>query len=108
MNGLHCLATDFSNMHYYIDAELYDMHFKYEVAQGNGLVDHRIYMEQLPDKILLHPRTFERLHWKLSASGSFYAFWRYRGIVRCHTNPAVEEKVVHTVKDNPSTSSRVV
>lgn len=84
------------------------MHFKYEVAQENGLIDHRIYMEQFPDKILLDPRTFECLHWKLCASGSFYAFCRDRGIVRYHQNPALEEAVVHTAEDNPSTSSRVV
>ncbi|XP_035216814.1 uncharacterized protein LOC118190234 [Stegodyphus dumicola] len=93
-------------MHCYTKAELADIHFMYGAAQGNGLAAQRVYREQFPARELPDSRTFERLHREISASGSFYASRRYTGVGRFRRITAVEERILNTVGDNPSSSSR--
>lgn len=95
-------------MYRYPNQELADMHFMYGAAQGNGAAAQRMYMERFPGRHQPDRRTFERLHRELCASGAFYASRRDTGTGRYRRLPAVEEAVLRTVEDSPSTSSRAV
>ena len=58
---------------------------------------------ELPNRL-----TFECLHWQLRTNGSFNASRSNNGIERCRKIPAVKERSLNTIEDNPLTSSRVV
>ncbi|XP_035212528.1 uncharacterized protein LOC118186521 [Stegodyphus dumicola] len=95
-------------MHRYTNAELIDIHFMYGAAQGDELTTQRMYRERFPERNQPDSRTFERLHRELSTGGSSYASRRYTGIGRYLRIPAVEERILNRVWDNPSSSSRAV
>ncbi|GFW93263.1 uncharacterized protein TNCV_2603811 [Trichonephila clavipes] len=53
-------------------------------------------------------RTFERIHRELRTSGTFYASRRGTGIGRYRRTPSLEQRILNTIDNNPSTSSRAV
>ncbi|GFS86893.1 uncharacterized protein TNCV_216121 [Trichonephila clavipes] len=89
-------------------AELADMHLMYGAAQGNGAAAERMYRERFPGRKHPDRRTFGRIHGELRTSGTFYASRRGTGIGRYRRTPSLEQRILSTVDNNPSTSSIAV
>ncbi|GFS98588.1 uncharacterized protein TNCV_2987201 [Trichonephila clavipes] len=92
----------------FTNAELADIHLMYGAAQGNGAAAERMYRERFPGRKHPDRRTFERIHRELRTSGTFYASRCGTGIVRYRRTPSLEQRILNTVDNNPSTSSRAV
>ncbi|GFU34270.1 uncharacterized protein TNCV_4976271 [Trichonephila clavipes] len=84
----------------FTNAELADMHLMYGAAQGNGAAAERMYRERFPCRKHPDRRTFERIHRELRTSGTFYASRR--------GTASLEQRILNTVDNNPSTCSRAV
>ncbi|GFU53974.1 uncharacterized protein TNCV_3442581 [Trichonephila clavipes] len=89
----------------FANAELADMHLMYRAAQGNGAAAEIMYRERFPGRKHTDRRTFERIHRELRTSGTFYASRRGTGIGRYRRAPSLEQRILNTVDNNPSTSS---
>ncbi|GFS86307.1 hypothetical protein TNCV_1680741 [Trichonephila clavipes] len=63
------------NMHRYTNAEFADIHFIYDLANGNGRVSVRLYIygEIYPTRRQLNFQTFTRVHQNFAEHGSFRA-----------------------------------
>ncbi|GFT49320.1 uncharacterized protein TNCV_4583021 [Trichonephila clavipes] len=92
----------------FTNAELADMHLMVGAAQGNGAAAERMYRERFPGRKHPDRRTFERIHRELRTSGTFYASRRGTGIGRYRRTPSLEQRILNTVDNNPSTSLRAV
>ncbi|GFV60961.1 uncharacterized protein TNCV_4716151 [Trichonephila clavipes] len=106
MGGFIIYRTDLEQ--HGTNAELADMHLMFGAAQGNGSAAERMYRERFPDRKHPERRTFERIHRELRTSGTFYASRRGTGIGRYRRTPSLEQRILNTVDNNPSTSSRAV
>ncbi|GFU53978.1 uncharacterized protein TNCV_5057011 [Trichonephila clavipes] len=92
----------------FANAELADMHLMYGAAQGNGADAERMYRERFPGRKHTDRRTFECIHRELRTSGTFYAPRRGTCIGRYLRAPSLEQRILNTVDNNPSRSSRAI
>ncbi|PRD19029.1 UNVERIFIED_CONTAM: hypothetical protein NCL1_58654 [Trichonephila clavipes] len=94
----------------FTNAELADMHLMYVAAQGNDATAERMYRERFQSRKKKHPdrQTFDRIHRELRTSGTFYASRRETDIGRYRRTPSMEQRILNTVDNNPSPSSRAV
>ena len=88
----------------YTNEEYADMHFMYGKANGSALEAARLYEEAFPRRRQPDRRMFIRLHQRLTETGSFAHHVR-EGRPRSIT-PYVEERVLRSVHERPSTSTR--
>ncbi|GFY43260.1 integrase catalytic domain-containing protein [Trichonephila inaurata madagascariensis] len=75
----------------YTNQEMADIHFIYGVANENDLEARRLYGERFPSRRLLNRKTFERLHRRLSETGSFVSGMHNTGRNRNARTPELEE-----------------
>lgn len=90
----------------YTNAELADMHLFYGRANGNGREARRLYVAAYPNRRAPSHKLFARIHTRLRETGTFSPRPRDRGRERFVRTPAVEERILHRVEENPGTSIR--
>ncbi|GFU83525.1 hypothetical protein TNCV_4217851 [Trichonephila clavipes] len=61
------------NMNRYTNSELVDIHFIYDLANGNGRFAVRLYGERYPTRRQPNHQTLARVHQNLAEHGSFRA-----------------------------------
>lgn len=83
-------------------------YFSYGAANGNSREAAQLYEQRSPHKRLPNYKTFVRLHPQLCETGSFLASWSDAGRARTARKVVVEQEILHTVADQPSTNTRVV
>ncbi|GFV01340.1 general transcription factor II-I repeat domain-containing protein 2B [Trichonephila clavipes] len=88
--------------------ELADIHFIYDLADGNGRAAVRLYRERYPTRRQPNHQTFARVHQNLVERGSFRAAIEGTGRRRIARTPIFEEGVLHAVDQTPGTSVRAL
>jgi hypothetical protein len=93
-------------MNRYTFAELSDMHLVYGEARGNGREAQRIYQERYPQRLLPHCTTFVSIDRRLRDYGSLEINKRTASSHRTVRTPDLEEAVLDTIEEKPSSSTR--
>ena len=93
------MAVNFTNQ------EFADMHFMYGRANGNAAEAARLYTVSYPNRRHPDRRMFSRIHQRLCERGSFDVAPR-EGRPRTVRTPALEERVLQRVDEEPGTSTR--
>ncbi|GFV01344.1 uncharacterized protein TNCV_2125701 [Trichonephila clavipes] len=96
------------NMYRFTNSELADIHFIYDLADGNGRAAVRLYRERYPTRRQPNHQTFARVHQNLVERGSFRAAIEGTGRRRIARTPIFEEGVLHAVDQTPGTSVRAL
>ncbi|GFY09750.1 DUF4817 domain-containing protein [Trichonephila clavipes] len=96
------------NMYRFTNSELADIHFIYDLADGNGRAAVRLYRERYPTRRQPNHQTFARVHQNLVERGSFRAAIEGTGRRRLARTPIFEEGVLHAVNQTPGTSVRAL
>ncbi|GBN98572.1 hypothetical protein AVEN_39666-1 [Araneus ventricosus] len=89
----------------YCNQEKADMHFMYGLANGNALEAERLYRQRFPRRHVTDRKMFERLHWRLSGTGSFVTGIHHTGRGRSVRTPQVVEDILQRVEDRPDIST---
>jgi transposase len=93
-------------MNRYTFAELSDMHLIYGEARGNGREVQRIHQERYPQRQLPHRTTFASIDRRLREYGSLEINKLMAGHPRTVRAPDLEEAVLDTIEEKPSSSTR--
>jgi hypothetical protein len=88
----------------YSNHELANMHFMYDLADGNAVVAHRLYQERYPGQKCPDRKTFVGIHCYLCEHGNFAPHVANRGRPRSMT-PKVEEDILDVVNETPGISA---
>lgn len=94
------------NNNVYSTAEMTDMHFMYGRANGNSQEARRLYSEHYPNRRIPSHRMFIRIHQRLRETGRLQIRANDRGRNRTVRTPAVEERILRRVENDPGTSVR--
>lgn len=90
----------------YNNEEWADIHYCYGAARGNTYEAQRIYAELFPLRNLPCPRTFQRVHDRLRATGNVNPQRTDVGRPRTRRTVRLEEEVLERVENNPRISTR--
>ncbi|GBL77885.1 hypothetical protein AVEN_143221-1 [Araneus ventricosus] len=92
----------------YSNQEKADMHFMYDLANGNALEAERLYRQRFPRRHVTDRKMFERLHRCLCETGSFVTGMHDTGRSRSVRAPQVVEGILQRVEDRPDISTREI
>lgn len=93
-------------MEYYSNSEMADMHLMYGAANCNRAEARRLYEERFPNRRLPGEKMFQKIHARLIETGSFKTGTLGRGRPMTTRTPALEERVLNRIEQNPAESTR--
>ncbi|GBM94632.1 hypothetical protein AVEN_20061-1 [Araneus ventricosus] len=92
----------------YSTQEKADMHFMYDLANGNDLEAERLYRQRFPRRHVIDQKLFERLHRYLCETGSFLSGMHDAERGRSVRTPQVVEDILQGVGECPYIRTREV
>ena len=81
------------SMERFTHSELADLHFMYELAEGNGRATARLYQEKYPKRNVPYCRMFNNLHHNLCEYESLRGNRQTEGRARVTRTPRMEQNV---------------